>query len=374
MPNSPLRILQVLRAPIGGLFRHVADLSKALAERGHQVGLVVDGSLTDARTDILLADLQPHLSLGIHKLPMARVLGMSDVTTPIRLKRLAKSLNIEVLHGHGAKGGFNARLGRPRNCVVFYTPHGGVLHFDQTKLPGKIFRQIEGLLLRRTDGIIFESTFAQKEYVAQIAQPDCPAPVIHNGLADPEFIPIKAQKDAKDFAYIGELRGLKGVAYLLNALVGTSAPDGRPASLVMAGDGPMRTEIEELVVSLGLTGRVELVGVRPAREVLAKGRCLVVPSLKESLPYVVLEASAASRPVIATQVGGIHEIFGPTASALIRPADENALRKSMQAFLDDEAAAKKEAKARLAHVRTTFSLLRMTDEIETLYKRVLENS
>ena len=369
MSNSSLRILQVLRAPIGGLFRHVVDLSKALAERGHKLGLVIDGSLSDARTATILAKLDPYVTLGVHKLPMARVLGLSDIATPFQLMRLSRSLDIDVLHGHGAKGGFHARLARTGDCVAVYTPHGGVLHFDQRKLPGKVFRLLEGYLLRRTDAVVFESAFAQSEYVSQIAKPECPAPVIHNGLAQSEFVPLNSNEDAKDFAFIGELRELKGVNYLLQAIAHVKSSDGRPASLVMAGDGPMRGQIEHKIGLLGLSDRVDLVGVRPAREVLAQARCLVVPSLKESLPYVVLEAAAAERPVIATRVGGIHEIFGPTAPSLIEPADTSGLARAMQKFLDDEAAAQKQAKVRLEHVRASFSLERMTSAIEILYRQ-----
>jgi glycosyltransferase involved in cell wall biosynthesis len=101
------------------------------------------------------------------------------------------------------------------------------------------------------------------------------------------------------------------------------------------------------------------------------GRCAVVPSLAESLPYVVLEAAAAGLPVVATSVGGIPEIFGPTAGSLVPPADTASLRTALQAVLDDPAAAAAEAAVRLAHVRAEFSVDRMADAIEALYRQVL---
>jgi len=364
-----LRILQILRAPIGGLYRHVIDLSGALAARGHQLGLVMDNSLCDAQTLERLADLEPHLALGVHKMAIPRLLGVSDLTVPWRLKQLARTHDIDILHGHGAKGGFHARLARigatKRRAV--YTPHGGVLHFDQDKLGGKLFLQIEKFLLGQTDAIIFESAFARKTYSDRIASPICAAKVIHNGLAAAEFVPVPAGPEARDFGFVGELRELKGILVLLEALVEVKAADGRPASLVVAGDGPLRAEVEARVAALGLSGRVELVGVRPAREIFAQARCVVVPSLAESLPYTVLEAAAAAKPVIATNVGGIGEIFGPTADALILPGDSTMLRAALQGFLDDPAAAERGMRQRLEHVRTSFSLERMTTDIESLY-------
>lgn len=101
----------MLRAPVGGLFRHVGDLTAELAARGHAVGIVADTE-GDARTEARFAELGPHASLGIHRLPMPRVLGLNDVTTPLALNALARRLDIDVVHGHGAKGGFAARLVR----------------------------------------------------------------------------------------------------------------------------------------------------------------------------------------------------------------------------------------------------------------------
>ena len=80
----------------------------------------------------------------------------------------------------------------------------------------------------------------------------------------------------------------------------------------MAGDGPERSSLMARIHALGLIDRVTLPGAQPARAMFAQGKIAIVPSLAESLPYVVLEAIAAQRPLIATGVGGIPEICGPT--------------------------------------------------------------
>ena len=128
MDGKSLRVLQILRAPVGGLFRHVADLTRALAAQGHSVGIVVDSLANDAQTELLLNALEADAALGIHRFPMPRLFGRGDLSTPFAVSALARRLNIDILHGHGAKGGFYARLaGYGRNAAkVFYTPHGGV--------------------------------------------------------------------------------------------------------------------------------------------------------------------------------------------------------------------------------------------------------
>lgn len=373
MAENPLRILQILRAPVGGLFRHVADLTAALAANGHAIGIVVDSLSSDGLTAERLKRLEPHAALGIHSLPMPRVIGTGDFTTPPAIRRLAGSLGIGILHGHGAKGGLYARLGRmgTKTRAALYTPHGGVLHFSPKSVSGMLFQTLERLLLPATDAVIFESHFARDAFHRIIGRPRCPDSVIHNGLTAPEFEPVTQVPGARDFAFIGEFRDLKGIHFLLEALAGVTAPGGRPATLVMAGAGPDYDRFTAEIAALGLADRVTLVGVQPARTVLAQARCCVVPSLAESLPYVVMEAAAAGLPVIATRVGGVAEIFGPTAASLVPPGDSAALRTAMQAVLDDPARAVREAEARLAHVRSEFSAVRMAGSIEALYRDVL---
>jgi glycosyltransferase involved in cell wall biosynthesis len=370
---EPLRILQILRAPIGGLFRHVGDLTRALAERGHEIGILADSLTADGLTEQRLGALAPYASLGVHRLPMPRVLAAADATTPFAVRKLADKLRIEIAHGHGAKGGLNARLARwgRRDRVALYTPHGGVLNYQPRSATGKAFRQMERWLLGQTDAIVFESAFAQETYRRMIAVPRCPAPVIHNGLTPAEFEPITPVPDAADFVFIGEFRAVKGIGFLLDALSTVKAPDGRPATLHMAGSGPDVEQTKARIAALGMTDRVRLPGVQPAREALALGRCAVVPSLAESLPYVILEAASARLPVISTRVGGIAEIFGPTAETLLPPSDSAALARAMQAFMDDPAAANREMETRLEFISTRFSVAHMTDQIEALYRQTL---
>ncbi len=373
MANPPLRILQILRSPIGGLFRHVVDLSNGLIDCGHEVGIVLDGKFNNAQSDGLLNEIKPKLALGVHKLPMSRLLSISDITTPLKIRKLASSLNVDVLHGHGAKGAVNARFAKNKKSVALYTPHGGVLHFSKSSFGGKLYRLADRILLSRTNAVIFESKFAQEQFHAQIAVPKCLNPVIHNGLRAAEFVPVKANKNAKDFAFIGELRQLKGIMILLDALVNIRTANGKPATLVIAGSGPIRNQIEARINEPDLKGRVEMLGVIPAREVFTLGRCLVVPSLHESLPYVVLEGSAANRPIIATNVGGVSEIFGPTAKNLIKAGDKEALQIAMEKFLTDKDEAKNEAKMRQKHVKQTFFLDKMVKEIEATYYQAISN-
>jgi len=369
----PLRILQVLRAPVGGLFRHVYDLTEELAKRGHQVGVVADSLTSDDLTGQRLRALAPSIALGTYYFPMPRTVGLGDVTTPFAVRSLANKLKIDVLHGHGAKGGVHARLSRigRSDRVALNTPHGGVLNYKPGTAVGNMFRSIEHAIGRITDAYIFESSYAQRRFHELIGKPPCAEAVIHNGLAPEEFDPLPCDADARDFVFVGEFREAKGISYLIDALVDVKARDGRPATMAMAGSGPEFEQTKARIARLGLSERIELLGIRPVRQALNRGHCLVVASLAESLPYVILEGASAGRPVVSTNVGGIAEIFGPTSGSLFPPADTGALRAAMQKFMDDPEAGRAEARVRLDYIRPRFSISHMVDQIEALYREVL---
>lgn len=359
-----------MRAPVGGLFRHVCDLAEGQAAQGHAVGIVADSASGGEAARRRFASLIPLMKLGVNRFPISRLPGTGDLAAARRIAYLAREQGAEVLHGHGAKGGAHARLAplfmRTRPPLRAYTPHGGSLHYERTTPAGFVFLGLEAALLRRTDLLIFESAYGRDAYQAKIGTPSCPVVVIHNGLAPAEFSAVAPQSDAADFVFIGELRHLKGVDVLLNALHEL----GR-GTAVIVGAGSERGELEELAVRLSLTGRVSFAGPLPAREALSKGRCLVVPSRAESLPYVVLEGIAAGLPVIATQVGGIAEIFGDEAGSLVPPGDVAALAGAMALMLDDPDGSGRRAAQLSERISRRFSVETMVEDVLAAYTGAL---
>ena len=129
---------------------------------------------------------------------------------------------------------------------------------------------------------------------------------------------------------------MKAIDVLIEALA-LLKRSGRRVTATIAGEGPERATLKAQAQRLGVADQVRFIGYCPAREAFALGRMLVIPSRAESLPYVVLEAAAAGVPMIATAVGGVPEIFGPQADALIPPDDVAALAGAIAATLDDPA-------------------------------------
>ena len=88
-----LSVIHVFRAPIGGLFRHVADLVRGQIARGHRVGIIADSTTGNARSDEIFAELAPQLALGLTRIPMSRQLSLLDAPAVLhvteRLRRPA---------------------------------------------------------------------------------------------------------------------------------------------------------------------------------------------------------------------------------------------------------------------------------------------
>jgi glycosyltransferase involved in cell wall biosynthesis len=371
MPGAdrPLKILHVLRSPVGGLFRHVIDLARAQAARGHQVGIVADSSTGGARADAAFAALSPNLALGLTRVPMSRHVGASDVSAQRHVARRARETAADVLHGHGAKGGAYARLCTGR-AIRVYTPHGGSLHYSRGSPVGMLYLTLEQMLMARTELFLFESRYGRDVFTAKIGTPKSLVRVVHNGVTAAEFVEVAPQADATDIVFIGELRHLKGLDVLLDALAAL-AKRGRRLTATIVGAGPDAEQFRSRTKQLGLDSSIHFREPLPAREAFTLGRLLVAPSRAESLPYIILETAAAGVPMITTNVGGIPEVFGPQSGRLIPPGDAIALAEAIAAALGDPAALRNEALTLRARVQAGFSADVMADNVLAAYGEAL---
>jgi glycosyltransferase involved in cell wall biosynthesis len=221
--------------------------------------------------------------------------------------------------------------------------------------------------------LIFESGYVASEYAKKVGRTTFPVRVIYNGLRDEEFSPVECQDDCRDFLFVGELRRLKGLDQLLEA---ASRLEKRcKAELLIVGAGPDADYFRDRIRELGLEPFVTLSPpVFPVTRAFRMAHCVIVPSLAESFPYVVLEAAAAGIPLITSRVGGIPEIMGPFTDGLVPPGDPAALAEAMFSMLDDPERARSSARQLRERVRENFRVDAMVDEILKFYRQVLAGS
>ncbi|WP_439499095.1 glycosyltransferase [Bosea sp. (in: a-proteobacteria)] len=371
----PLRILHVFRAPLGGLFRHVLDLARGQAERGHEVGIFCDSTTGGVRADQVFAELAGTLSLGITRVPMSRYPSPTDAMAQISAVRTRARLAPDIVHAHGSKGGVYARLpallSPGRRYVTAYTPHGGSFNYKPGSTEHRVYMAVERLLERATDMFCFESAFIAGRFEAYIGhKPRSDHRIVLNGISEAEFAPIDHSGASFDLLYLGELRSAKGVDTLIDALALLKRRDGLQPRLLIVGSGPDEAELKQMTVERGIGEQCVFEPPGPIRTALSKAHVMAIPSRAESLPYVILEAAAAAQPLISTDVGGIKEIYGPLhAHRLIAANDPVILAEAIRSALAMPEAERREQSADLAkHVRANFRIDTMVDGVLGAYR------
>ena len=376
MAKPRLRIVHLVRAPIGGIFRHILDLASAQAAAGHDVGIVCNSLEGGAFEDGLIAAIAPRLTLGAARFPMRRQVSPSDLRAARDLLRHVGALAPDVVHGHGSKGGTYGRLigswlGRKRPVARIYSPHGGSLHYSEKSFEGRIYFAAERMLGRMTDGIVHVSAYEAEMYRRKVGHPRCEAVVIRNGLRPDEYVPVVPNRDACDLLFLGMMRHLKGIDVFLQAIA-RLREQGRIVTAHVIGQTTEMESWEMLARAVGIGGQVAFHLPKPTREAFAMARALVLPSRAESMPYVVLEAIAAGLPLVATRVGGVPEIFGPRADELVPPGDAAALAVAIDRMLANPVEAAHDAKVRREWLLPRFHIDVMQEQVEKLYRAILD--
>jgi glycosyltransferase involved in cell wall biosynthesis len=360
-----MRILHVFRMPVGGLFRHVRDVARGQSAAGHEVGILCDSTTGGDIAVKLLKDVEPFCSLGVERIPISRLPGLGDVSGALQTRAHAKVLKPDIIHCHGAKGGLYGRIAaRLLGVASVYTPHGGSLHYEWRTPGGFFFLTAEKALAAIGSGIHFVCAYERDTFASKIGLGSKPHAVIHNGLLPEEFERIPPAEDAADILFLGEMRYLKGVDLLLEAIAGLNRT--RHVTAVLVGDGGDFETFKAMAQTLGLGDRVEFPGRMAAREAFRRGRVLVMPSRAESFPYVVLEAAAAGVPLIASDVGGIPEILG--AANMVPPGDASALEARLAQALADPKSVADAAEAARDRLKRDFSADQMVQSILSFYK------
>jgi glycosyltransferase involved in cell wall biosynthesis len=367
--DRPLRIVHAVRAPVGGIFRHILDLANGQVDAGHHVGIIADSLTGGDRASAALAEIAPRLKLGVRRVAIHREPHPADFLVWARFMYWIARLKPDVVHGHGAKAGAFIRMrGRSKRFIRVYTPHGGSLHYPLHTWRGAFYSRLERALMNNTELFLFESVFARNTYQRTIGTPKAGLVCcVFNGVTAAEFDPVTLASDATDIAYVGEFRHIKGADLLIDAVARLRA-DGKPVTLTLAGDGEELGSLKTQIEKHSLTEAIRFIGHVKARLGFSKGRLLVVPSRGDSMPYVVIEAAAAGIPMVAADVGGIPEIFGAHQDALFAPNSAGAMADAIETALDDPATATMRAKELRERIFMHFSQKAMVEGVLASYR------
>ena len=353
-----MRILQVCSVTtFGGGERHLADLSHALADLGHEVyAASVPGS-----------PLWTKLSF----LPEGSTFALSRrnyVKNLIGLAGFVRAHDIEIIHAHAARDYHLAAL------AVKLASRGSLVLTRHALFP---LRSINRPLLRNAGRVIAVSQAVAESLRRNGVIESSKITVIHNGIDIDRFEQSNAGDSPIEVGTVGHLAPIKGQDIFVRAaaLISARRPD---VQFVIVGEDKSpqmsyRRSLESLVAELGLSDVVSVTGWRDDMPALLSSLTLFVSAARsEPFGLAIVEAMAAGLPVVATASEGAMEIIEDGLSGKLVPADNpEALAQAINDLLDDPLERTRLGRnARLA-ARERFSLQRMARATEQVYREVL---
>lgn len=299
--------------------------------------------------------------------------GRWDGQAVARVRRLLHERDVTVLHTHGYKADvIGCAAAWPKRTALVATCH----NWPDPRLSMRAYAVLDRLVLR-----LFDEVTAASEPVAVILRrwgmPRVQA--MPNGVemarfrdARPTLRHLMPAGCDRIVGFAGRMVPEKGGATFLRCA--RKIVDARPATaFLLAGDGPCRQEWEALAAGLGLARNVVFAGVRDDMPgVYASLDMLVLPSLLEATPMCLLEALAASLPVVATRVGSVPDVVIPDVTGiLVEPGDADGLAAAVHRLLQDPDAGRRMALQGRAHVERRYSAESTAEGYAALYERAV---
>ena len=315
-----------------------------------------------------------------------RINLIKDFLALCALVRLMRREKPDIVHTHTSKAGILGRLAAriARVSHIIHTPHGHVFHGHFGVMLSRIFTLIEKFFANLTDRLITVSNGEMKDYIDFNVCPAKKLINIHSGVEINKFkrapINLTAQKRALGIdqsgpiiGFIGWLLPVKGPMHLLNAMedVWLTVPE---AKLVFIGKGELDVDLRTEALRSRRNSQVKFLGWRDdIHEIMPLFDILVLPSLNEGMGRVLVEAMAAGRPVVASNVGGIPDLVEHEKSGLlVPPGDEKALAAGIKQLIADPPTAKLMG-LRGKALSDQFSVESMVEKIDNLYRELLNS-
>lgn len=386
---EPIRVLRVIaRLNMGGPALHVAYLSAGLKERGYETTLVA-GSL--ALGEESMSGVAERLDVPIVTVPELHreISPLRDFRSVYHVAELIRELRPHILHTHTAKAGAIGRMaamlaGDAAPPIVVHTFHGHVLRGYFGPLRSGFFRLLERWLARRTTALIAVSPEVRDDLVSLGIAPVEKFSVVRLGIeldsrvGSPDGNGQEMRRllgippDRFVVGWIGRMTGVKRTDDVLLA-VKRLRDRGVDAMLCMVGDGPDRDTVEHRAHELGIVRDSFFLGYQDdVAPFYAAFDALILPSANEGTPVSAIESLAGGRPVVATRVGGVPDVVRDGVDGfLVEPGDVDAMADRLAALAADADLRRRMGEAGRADVHQRYSVERLLDDIDQLYRRLL---
>ncbi|MHB8481163.1 MAG: glycosyltransferase family 4 protein [Nitrospiria bacterium] len=367
-----IRVIQITHdLNIGGLQRVAADLAQNLNKDRYDV------SVCALREGGVLEQELSQEGISVIKLPPAP--NGVDYFSFWKLYQIFKAVRPDIIHTHntqpfleGALAGLMARV-----PVIIHTDHGR--QFPDKKR----YMFAEQTLARFVSQIVAVSEFTKNDLIQYEKIKASKIKVVLNGIDGRKYScsidKIRKKKEAgidrergPIIGWCGRLSPEKGLSFLFKS-VKSLVKVYPEIILLIAGEGPLEERLRIEAKELGIERNILFLGRREdVHEIMSIFDIFVLPSIREGLPLVLLEAMAASLPIIASDVGGISRAVKEGINGfLVKPQDPDILYERIKNLLENAELREVFARNAQALFQKEFSLERMIREYETVYQECL---
>lgn len=353
-------------------------------------GLSQESNMSDLEKRVVEGNIAKAQKRGVKfislKTLVRRISPINDLRAFFVLIWILLKEKPNIVHTHTTKAGMLGRLAAKITGVpnIMHTPHGNIFYGHFGFLLSRFSIYIEKFLSRFTDHMIALTDGEMNDYInLSVCSPD-KLLKIHSGVDIMRFMQTNGNdvkkrrslgldQNEKVVGFVGWLLPIKGPEYLLKAMrdIWPIYPE---TSLIFVGKGELDIDLRAKALQMSTNGRVKFLGWRKdIDELMPVFDLLVLPSLNEGMGRVLVEAMAAGKPVVASNVGGIPDLVlhGKTGY-LVPPADEKALAEAIKKLLDDPGKAWEMGQNGKQHCQQ-FSLEAMIVKLDALYAGLINN-
>jgi glycosyltransferase involved in cell wall biosynthesis len=388
MPSATPKILHIItRLDMGGSAQNTLLTCLKLSRKYEMVlvcGLSQESNMTDSESEAVEDQKVSAQKRGVRIVAVPslvrRISPVCDIIALYNLVRLIQAEKPDVVHTHTSKGGLLGRLAAKiaKAPIIVHTPHGHVFFGHFGPVLSKVFLWVEKLFSPLADRVVALTDGEIRDYTDFNVYPREKLVQIHSGVDIEKFKrePVSAVEKKRSLGldqnglvvgFIGWLLPIKGPMYLLNAMEDVWR-DYDDTVLVFIGKGDLDVDLRTAALRTGANGRVNFLGWRnDIDEIMPIFDIFVLPSLNEGMGRVLVEAMAAGKPIVASNVGGIPDLIKHNDNGLlVPPGDEKALAAAIRLLINDPEKANLMGQfgQEFCH---QFSIEAMVDKIDNLY-------
>ncbi|NOZ23900.1 MAG: glycosyltransferase family 4 protein [Planctomycetes bacterium] len=376
-----LRVLQVLEATIGGTKKHVLQILSHLPRDRYVLSFVC----STLRDPVFQKDIEALRAAGVNvtviQMPRS-IRPLADLRALWNLLGHMRRCRYDIVHTHSSKAGILGRLAArlARVPVVIHTPHAFAFEMTTGRFTKTAYRLVEKTCAHFTDAVVAVSEHERRLAAGLGVLPPHRIFTIENVL-DAEDLkrPRTRAKTRKELGLrskqilvgaVGRLTRQKGLPVLLDAAAKLSRefPD---MHFLIAGSGDEEYSLRRKLAQLGIADKVLMPGHREdTRDLYAAMDLFVLPSLWEGRPYALLEAMAAGKPVVASDVCGLDDVIEDGVNGmLVPPGDATSLAQAVSCLAQDATLRRRLGRAARSTVQIRYRIEDAVTKLDALYAR-----